>query len=65
VLANKKQYYQEHKEQQLEKERQKYPLKCDMCNEIRFITKCNINRAKRTGVNTCKKCQAPINGCKK
>lgn len=61
IALHKKQYYQEHKEQQLEKERQKYPLKCDMCNEIRYITKSNINRCKRTGVNTCKKCQSPIN----
>ena len=30
IASHKKQYYQEHKEQQLEKERQKYPLKCDM-----------------------------------
>ena len=61
VLANKKQYYQEHKEKQSEKQKQKYPLKCDMCNEIRYITRCSINRCKKIGVNTCKKCQALIN----
>jgi hypothetical protein len=61
VLEKKRQYYQEHKEHILEQQSKKYPLKCDICNEIRYITKSSINRSIRIGVNTCKKCQAPIN----
>ena len=61
VLKNKKKYYQDNKECFKEYSKTLFELKCDECNKVRQITRTNINKSKRTGVNVCRPCQAVKN----
>jgi hypothetical protein len=61
VLENKKKYYQDNKECFKEYSKTLFELKCDECNKVRQITRTNINKSKRTGVNVCRACQAVKN----
>ena len=61
VLKNKKKYYQDNKEYFKEYSKTLFELKCDECNKVRQITRTNINKSKRTGVNVCRACQAVKN----
>lgn len=58
VNEQKKEYYQNHKEHFQEYNKSLFEIKCDNCNEVRYITRCSINHIKRKGTNICRKCSA-------
>jgi hypothetical protein len=61
ILKNKKQYYQNNKENFQEYNKTLFELKCDECNNTRLITRTILNKAKRIGKNICIKCQSVKN----